>query len=388
MSMFARTDRSLLANWWWTIERWMLALSILLMLIGILLSMAASPPVAHRLHLDSFHFVKRQLIYLGPALGVLVFTSMLNLRQIRRLSLVIMIGGLALMVGTILFGAEVKGATRWLQFGGLSIQPSEFVKPAFVVVCAWMFSQGGHRMDAPGYALSIALYGGFAGLLVLQPDFGQTILITMVWGVMFFLAGLRWRWIIVLMGLALAGGVAAYKMLPHVATRVDRFLSPNSGDTFQVDAALQAFKSGGWFGKGPGEGTIKNILPDAHSDFIFAVAAEEFGIIVCLALVGLFSFIVVRGLRCALHETDVFVRLAASGLLVLFGLQAVINMAVNLSLMPAKGMTLPFISYGGSSLLSVALTMGLVIGLTRARAEGSLPDQVWQGQPGEKEIRS
>lgn len=381
MAMLTRTDRSLFAQWWWTIERWLLALSIVLMLIGIILSMAASTPVAHRLGLNSFHFVQRQLIYLPLAIGILVFASMFTYRQTRRLCLIILIGGLGLMVATILIGPEVKGATRWLQVGGFSLQPSEFVKPAFVVVCAWLFAESANRLDVPGYLLSILLYGVVVALLVLQPDFGQTILVTLVWGAMFFLAGLRWRWIAALSGLAVLGGFAAYRGLSHVAERVDRFFAPNSGDNFQVDVALQAIKRGGWFGQGPGEGTVKSILPDAHSDFVFAVAAEEFGIIACLVLVGIFMTIILRGLRRALKETDMFVRLAASGLIILFGLQALINIGVNLSLLPAKGMTLPFVSYGGSSLLAVSLTIGLVLGLTRAQPKGELPDQIWQGKP-------
>ena len=206
------------------------------------------------------------------------------------------------------------------------------------------------------------------------------ILVTLVWGSLFFLAGLAWWWIAALSVMGVVGGVAAYYSLEHVAVRIDRFLSPGSGDTFQVDMALQAIKSGGWFGKGPGEGTVKAVLPDAHSDFVFAVAAEEFGIVVCLGLVAIFMTIILRGLNRALSETDGFARLASSGLIILFGLQALINIGVNLSLLPAKGMTLPFISYGGSSLLSVALTMGLVMGLTRKRAEGELPDQVWHNR--------
>jgi len=380
MSMMGRTDRSHVAAWWWTIERWLLTLSIVLMLLGILLSMAASPPVAHRLNLDSFHFVKRQLIYLGPAMAVMILASMLSLRQTRRMSLIIMAVGMILMGLTIAIGPEVKGATRWLSFGGFSLQPSEFVKPAFVVVCAWLFAERAKNPDVPSYTLAIALYAGFVTLLVMQPDFGQVILITMVWGTLFFLAGLAWWWIAVLSVLGVLGGFAAYYTLPHVADRIDRFLSPSTGDTFQVDMALQAIKSGGWFGKGPGEGTVKAVLPDAHSDFVFAVAAEEFGIVVCLGLAAIFMIIIMRGLKRALSETDGFVRLASSGLIILFGLQALINMGVNLSLLPAKGMTLPFISYGGSSLLSVALTMGLVMGLTRTRAEGVLPDQVWHNR--------
>jgi cell division protein FtsW len=378
MTIIPRTDRSVIGEWWWTIERWLLTLSIVLMLTGVLLALAASPPVARRLDLDSFHFVRRQLVYLLPAFVIMVSASMLPDRQVRRLCLGLLILGFIGMALTLVIGAEVKGAARWLKFGGFSLQPSEFVKPAFVVVCAWAFAEAARRPDVPGNLIAIVLYGLFAGLLVLQPDIGQAMLITLVWGAMFFLAGLSWRWMSVLSGLAVAGAVSAYMLIDHVAKRIDRFLTPGSGDTFQVDAALRAFRAGGWFGLGPGEGKIKAILPDAHSDFIFAVAAEEFGIVICLVLATIFAVIVIRGLRRALHEADRFARLAAGGLVILFGLQAIINLAVNLSLLPAKGMTLPFISYGGSSLLSVALTMGLIIGLTRRRPDKELPDQVWR----------
>lgn len=383
MTMLGRTDRSLLADWWWTVERWLLTLSIVLMLIGILLSLAASPPVAHRLQLDGFHFVKRQLLYLVPAIAVMISASMLSERMIRRLSLVVLVVFLGLMGFAISAGIEVKGAARWIRIAGFSLQPSEFAKPAFVVVCAWLFAEGSSRAQVPGYTLSVLIYGALTALLLLQPDFGQAILVTFVWGAMFFLAGLAWRWILMMASLAIAGAVSAYNALPHVAERVNRFFSPESGDTFQVDMALQAIRSGGWFGKGPGEGTVKAVLPDAHSDFVFAVAGEEFGIVVCLGLAALYMIIVARGLACALRESDAFARLAAAGLVVLFGMQALINIGVNLALLPAKGMTLPFVSYGGSSLLAVALTMGFVIGLTRRRARGDLPDQVWRGRGGE-----
>lgn len=365
--MFNRNEKSHLTSWWWTVDRWMFGALMALMVCGILLAMAASPPVAERLHLDSFHFVYRQFMFAFPALLLMFFCSMMNAKILRRLALGIVVIGFGLMVLTLVIGPEVKGATRWIPIAGFALQPSELVKPGFVVLCAWLFAENIRRPDIPGRLLATVLYAVFAGLLLLQPDFGQTLLITMVWGMMFFMTGLSWMWIPILAGLGLAGILSAYSFLPHVTRRIDQFLDPSSGDNYQVGLALDSFIRGGWFGQGPGEGQIKRVLPDAHSDFIFAVAAEEFGIIACLLLVAVFAFIVFRGLSRCLSESDPFIRLSTLGLVSLFGLQALINMAVNLSLLPAKGMTLPLISYGGSSFFSVAITMGFVLALTRRR---------------------
>ena len=274
-----------------------------------------------------------------------------------------------------LIGAEIKGATRWLQLGPIALQPSEIVKPAFVLLSAWLFAESRRRSDVPSLPLSILVYVLFVGLLVLQPDFGQMLLATLVWAGLFFVAGHALIWVGLLAGAGVAGIAAAYFTMPHVANRIDRFLNPAAGDTFQIDRAIQSFVNGGWFGRGPGEGTVKQVLPDAHTDFIFAVAAEEYGLIACLLLVAIYAFIVLRGLAHARLEPDGFVRQGLVGLLALFGLQAVINMAVTLGLLPAKGMTLPFISYGGSSLLSMAVTMGLVLGLARRRPRAVSTDE-------------
>ncbi len=363
----ARSDRSLLSDWWFTIDRWLLTAVLLLIAAGMVLSLAASPPVATRLGLDPYHFVTRHMVLALPAVILLIAVSMLSPRQMRRLALLLYGGGMALMVATLFLGAEIKGATRWLQVGGLSLQASEFVKPAFVVLMAWLLAERQKRADMPALPIAVAIYLAFVGLLVLQPDFGQALLVTFVWGGMLFMAGVSLRWIAVLA----AGGAAslgvAYLTVPHVAARIDRFLDPATGDTYQTDRALESFVHGGWLGRGPGEGTIKQVLPDAHTDFVFAVAAEEYGLILCLLLLALFTFVVLRGYRQSLKEPDGFMRHAVAGLLLLFGLQALINMAVNVGLLPAKGMTLPFISYGGSSLLAMAVAMGFVLGLTRRR---------------------
>lgn len=365
--MMSRAERTLFGEWWWTIDRVLLFALGTLMLAGIVLSLAASPPVAERLGLSLFHFVNRQVFFLIPAVFVMLVVSFLDPRQVRRLSLAVFIIGWLGMIAALFFGAEVKGAHRWLSLAGVTVQPSEFVKPAFVVLAAWLFAEGARRRDVPGHLLAMALYGMTIGVLVIQPDFGQTLLLTVVWGGLYFLAGLQIIWIAGLVGAGGIGAVLAYTFVSHVQQRINRFLDPDSGDTFQVDKAIDSFISGGWFGKGPGEGTVKRVLPDSHTDFIFAVTAEEFGVIACMLLVALFALVVARGLSHALREEDMFLRLAVAGLTMLFGLQSVINMAVNVHLMPAKGMTLPFVSYGGSSLISLALGMGMLLALTRRR---------------------
>ena len=380
MSIITRNDRGLMADWWWTVDRWLLASILLLVAYGILLCLAASPPVANRLGLDDFHFFKRQIVYLVPALGVLIASSLLTPHQARRVALVVLGVGLALLVMTLGIGAEIKGSRRWLSLGPISIQPSEFVKPAFIVIAAWLFAEGLRRPDMPGTLLSLCLYLCFVALLVMQPDYGQTVLVTAVWGIMLFLTGISWRWIGGLFAAGVTGMFVAYKSVPHVAERIDRFLDRESGDTYQVDVALQSFANGGFLGAGPGEGVAKRILPDAHSDFVFAVAGEELGMIACLLLLLLFAFAVVRAMRHTLSRKDRFVRLATIGLASLIGLQAMINMAVNVALLPAKGMTLPFVSYGGSSLLSVAFAMGLMLALTRRRPEGHAAMPHWDGR--------
>ncbi len=370
--MVSRTERTPFAHWWWTVDRLLLAAIGILMLAGIILLLAASPPVAVKLGLDPFHFVNRQGLYLVPALAILLGISYLSPRQVRRLALVVFVVSVALLAATLHFGAEVKGARRWIVLLGINIQPSEFVKPAFVILIAWLFAESSRKPEMPANSVAMGLLLLVITLLVLQPDFGQTMLIALVWGALFFMAGMRLIWVAGLFSAAAIGLTGAYFTVPHVARRFKRFFDPSSGDTFQIDNAVESFLRGGWFGRGPGEGTVKRILPDSHADFVFAVAAEEFGIVLCLALVALFCFIVLRALSRALRNEDAFTRFGASGLAILFGTQSAINMSVNLHLIPAKGMTLPFISYGGSSLLSLAYGMGMLLALTRERPRAEL----------------
>ncbi len=372
MAQASRLDRSPVATWWWTVDRWFLAAFLSLMGLGIVLSFAASPAVALRIGLDPFHFATRQIVFTIPALGVMLAVSFLEPRQIRRVALVLLGVMLVMMVAVLYVGVEVKGARRWVSLAGLSIQPSEFLKPAFVVICAWLFAEHRRQPDIPGNLFAMILLMVVISLLVAQPDFGQTMLVLGTWGVMFFLAGLSWIWIILLGAAGVVGVFAAYSVFPHVAGRIDRFIT-GEGDTYQVDMGREAIVNGGWFGVGPGEGTFKRVIPDSHADFVFSVAGEEFGIVLCFLIMGIFAFIVLRGLSTALKEHDDFTRYAVGGLVTVFGLQSAINMCVNLQLMPAKGMTLPFISYGGSSQIAIAVSMGMVLALTRRKPQKRRP---------------
>ena len=365
MSSFSRADLSVIGRWWWTIDRWTLVALLLLVATGAVLTMAASPSAAERIGLDPFHFVRNQFVFLAPAIIGMLIVSMLTPLGVRRLAVVGLTLTLILMVITLFACLEAKGASRWLSFGGFTIQPSEFLKPCFAVVVAWMFSAQKSEPKFPGKTVASILFISVAGLLILQPDFGMTITVTAVWFIQFFLAGLPMFWVAV----GLIGGlgliVAAYTALPHVADRFDRFTNPAAGDQYQVNTSLRAFENGGLFGLGPGEGLVKEDLPDSHTDFIFAVAGEEFGALACFLVVALFAFIVLRGFSRVLRDANLFILLAVAGLLTQFGLQALINMGVAVRLLPAKGMTLPFVSYGGSSLIATAIGMGMVLALTR-----------------------
>jgi cell division protein FtsW len=370
--MHSRAQRTLFGEWWWTVDRLTLAAIGALMLAGVVLSLAASPPVAGRLGLDPFYFVNRHILFLLPSIAVMLGVSFLNPQQVRRLSLLIFAVSLVLAAATPFFGPEIKGARRWLVLFSVSIQPSEFLKPAFVIIVAWLFGESAKRPDMPANTFSLMLLLTVVALLVLQPDFGQTMLIALVWSALFFMAGMRVVWVFGIAGLAGVGLLSAYYTVPHVARRIQRFLDPASGDTFNIDIATESFMRGGWFGKGPGEGTVKRLLPESHTDFVFAVAAEEFGIALCLVIVALFAFIVIRMLLRAMRNDDAFTRFAAAGLTILFATQSAINMAVNLHLIPAKGMTLPFISYGGSSMISLGYAMGMLLALTREQPRAAM----------------
>ncbi len=373
---FARSDRSPLGVWWWTVDRWMLGVVGLLIGIGVLMSFAASPAAAARMNIgDPFHFAVRQCVFAGAAAFVLLTVSMLDVKGVRRAAFVIWLVAIAVMIALPFIGHNAKGATRWLQFGSFTFQPSEYMKPALIILVAWMFAEGQKGQGVPGVSIAFALYVVSIGLLLIQPDVGQTVLITVAFGAAFWMAGVPMSWVMLLGALAVGGLSSTYFLFPHVASRVDRFLSPDKADTHQVDRAAEAIAAGGFFGRGPGEGVMKRHVPDLHTDFIYSVGAEEYGLLFSLLLISLFAFVVVRGLYRAMKLSDPFEQVAAAGLFVLVGQQAIINVAVNLNLIPTKGMTLPFISYGGSSMLAMGLTMGLALALTRRRPGAYTPTE-------------
>ncbi|MSO80199.1 MAG: cell division protein FtsW [Alphaproteobacteria bacterium] len=364
---FSRADTSVLSRWWWTVDHLLLAAVLSLVAVGALLVMAASPAVAIRIGLVDSYFFTRHLALIVPALGLMLATSLLTPVGVRRAALAALAISLILLVATLAIGVEIKGARRWIYLGGFSLQASELAKPAFAVACAWLFAERVRDDRIPGRLLATVLFAMVLGLIILQPDLGQAVVLTAVWVAQFFLAGLS-LWLVGFLVVAGAGGVvAAYLFLPHVTSRIDRFLDPSSGDNYQIAKSLEAFLHGGLFGRGPGEGAVKNQLPDAHADFVFAVLGEEFGSLAAIGVVSLFAIVVLRGLARAFAERDLFVLLAVAGLLVQFGVQALINMGSALHLLPTKGMTLPFVSYGGSSLLSMGFAIGMVLALTRRR---------------------
>jgi len=365
--MFNRTDRSILGIWWWTVDRWLLAAALGLAIIGIFLVMAASPPVAERIGLDSQHFVARHGFFMLVSLGTLLGVSIMTPRQIRIMSLAGLAGSLLLIMLAIAVGPEIKGATRWIPLGQFKLQPSEFAKPFFAVVSAWLLSLWREEKAFPGWAISMSCLAALAGLLVLQPDMGMTAVILATWGFQIFLAGMPLALVLILaVFVAPIIAFSAYFALPHVQIRVTKFLE---GGNMQAETAMRSFSNGGFFGVGPGNGEVKNNLPDAHADFIYAVAAEEFGAMMCLLLLLLYGFIVMRGFLKANSSDSLFLILAVSGLAMQFGLQAAIHMASSVHLIPTKGMTLPFISYGGSSMLATGVTMGILLALTRRHSK-------------------
>ncbi len=372
MKIFTRTDKSILGRWWWTVDRVTLTVLLIIAVIGIMLVAAASPPVADRIGVDPNHFTIRHLIVLVPALLAMIGISMMSLQQVWRTALVVLGCSIVAMIAVLFVGEEIKGAQRWIQLPFFSLQPSEFVKPSFLVVAAWFLSQQKEKPTFPGFQFAIGLYLLVVTLLVLQPDMGMTFVVTCCFFAIIFLAGLPFRWI----ALACVGGVgavfAAYFGFSHVQSRVDRFLNPESGDTYQIDRSLMAFQHGGLFGTGPGQGTVKLTIPDAHADFIFAVAGEELGMLAVIFLVALYGYILVRGYNRIMDTDNMFVIFASGGLLTMFGLQALVNMGSTLHLLPTKGMTLPFISYGGSSLLSTGIAAGMLLALTRRQGRSGI----------------
>ncbi|HKM65166.1 MAG TPA: putative peptidoglycan glycosyltransferase FtsW [Acidisphaera sp.] len=368
----SRADNSVLGRWWWTVDRWTLFAITTLIGFGYIMMLAASPAVAERIGQSRDMFIFKQVFFLAVAGTMVVGVSLLSPRDIRRLALVGCVAALVLTAATMVIGVEIKGARRWIAFPGMSVQPSEFLKPCFAVVAAWLMAEGRRTRRFPGTLIAAAVYVLIAVLLKSQPDIGMLAVISAVFFAQLYINGLNLFFVFVGLAMFGGGGFAAYTLFPHVQSRVERFLNPAVGDSYQVTTALEAFGNGGLLGRGPGEGRVKDVLPDAHADFVYAVAGEEFGMLVCLVILAVFAFVVVRGLLKLLREQDYFVVLAATGLVTGFGLQAFVNMASTLHLIPTKGMTLPFISYGGSSAMAVALGMGMLLALTRRRHHGDI----------------
>lgn len=370
--MFARSDSSLIAKWWWTVDRWLLLIVITMIIFGLIFVFAASPAVASKIGLSSFYFVKRHAVYLVLGLFILGATSLLDSDQVRRLAVGVFLLSIIGILATLVFGDQIKGAKRWITIAGISLQPTEFLKPALVVLCAWLFNESKEDQDFPGNKIAVGLTAFCIGIILMQPDVGTSILIVAVFLGQFLLAGLPIILVAILGAMGFTGLLGAYFLFPHVAQRIDRFLFTTNIDKYaegyQIDQSLQALHTGGWFGRGPGEGIIKKNLPDAHADFIFSVAGEEFGIIICIALIILFALFILRITIRTLQERNFFHLLVVSGLSSQIVLQAIINMASAVHLIPTKGMTLPFISYGGSSILATSLAMGIILGLTRRQA--------------------
>ena len=365
MVAFSRLSRSKIVNWWWTVDKVTLGLLMLIIFIGAFLVFSASPSVARTNNFSDYHFIKKQVVFILGALAILISVSMMRLKNIRRLSIIGYAVFLTLMIVTLFAGYETKGASRWIRVLGFTLQPSEFIKPTFVVVSAWLLEGAKKFDDFPGALLSTALYLLTVTMLLLQPDIGMTVVVTAVWGFQLFLAGLPLILVSVMGLVAVLGGVGAYFTFSHFHDRVQQFLFSGGELSYQVQKSMEAFENGNLLGRGPGEGVVKLHLPDAHTDFIFAVAGEEFGVWLCLLIIAAFAVIVVRALYLSLKDNNLFIIYAASGLAASFGLQSIINMSSTLHLMPTKGMTLPFMSYGGSSIFASALGMGMLLALTR-----------------------
>lgn len=367
-TLTSRSRRFLLAEWWRSIDQLTLMLLLCLLCAGLVLSMAASPAASHRLGIESpFYFMMRHGVFAVAGFTGAVVVSLFQPTGARRIGVLVLGSAIVIMAVLPSIGYEVKGAVRWVKIGPFSLQPSEFAKPAFIVFAAWMFAAAKRDPNVPAVLIVLAVYAALVLLLITQPDFGQSFLLTLCFAAVFFFAGMSLGWLIVMLGVTMLGAFGAYLALPHVRARVSTFLSPDRSDSYQTDRALEAIAGGGFFGRGPGEGAVKYTLPDGHTDFIFAVSVEEFGFLISALLIMLIAAFVVRAFSNALRLNDQFCQLATAGLATLIGMQAIINLFVNLNMAPSKGMTLPFISYGGSSLLSLCFAAGLILAFTRRR---------------------
>ena len=376
-----RVSEPVIPRWWRTIDKWTLTSVFVLFGVGLLLGLAASVPLATRNGLEPFYYVQRQAVFGGIALVVMLGISMMPPDMVRRLGVMGFAISMVALMMLPLFGTDFgKGAVRWFSFGFASVQPSEFLKPGFVIVVAWLIAASQDLNGPPGKLISFVLTGIVVGFLAMQPDFGQSALVLFAWGVVYFVGGAPMLLIAVVGGLVAGGGLLFYESSEHFARRIDGFLSPDVDPRTQLGYAANAIQEGGFFGVGVGEGQVKWSLPDAHTDFIIAVAAEEYGLLLVLGILALYCVIVVRSLWRLLPERDPFARLAGAGMACIFGVQAMINMGVAVRLLPAKGMTLPFVSYGGSSVIAAGITLGMLLALTRERPRGQMSDVFRRGR--------
>ncbi|MDO5658137.1 MAG: putative peptidoglycan glycosyltransferase FtsW [Paracoccus sp. (in: a-proteobacteria)] len=376
-----RAGDPILPKWWRTVDRWSLACVFGLVLLGLLLGLAASVPLAEKHGQPTFYYVSRQAVFGGLAVAVMLCFSMLGPQSIRRLGVIGFLFAFAAVLMLPFIGTDQgKGAIRWMSIAGVSIQPSEFLKPGFIAIAAWFMASGQAVGGPPGKTMSLALAAVIVVVLALQPDFGQAALVLFSWGVMYFVAGAPIIVLGIVLLVAAAGGIFAYGASSHFAGRINGFLNPVVDPQTQIGYATNAIQSGGFFGVGVGEGTVKWSLPDAHTDFIIAVAAEEYGLAIVLVIIALYATIVFRSLMRLRDEGDMFTRIAGTGLACAFGVQALINMGVAVRLLPAKGMTLPFISYGGSSLLASGIALGMLLALTRHRPQGKMAELIGRGR--------
>ncbi|GKY87120.1 putative lipid II flippase FtsW [Sinisalibacter aestuarii] len=373
----------ILPRWWRTIDKWSVSAILLLFAIGLLLGLAASPPLAERNGLHPFYYVERQVAFGVMAFAVMFATTMMSPQLVRRIGVVGFFFAFAALIMLPVFGTDFgKGAVRWYSLGFASLQPSEFLKPVFVITVAWLIAASQEIGGPPGKTMSLVLTTVVVGFLAMQPDFGQSALVLFGWGVMYFVAGAPYVLIVGAAGIVVMGGMVAYEHSEHFARRIDGFLSTEIDPTTQIGYATNAIREGGIFGVGVGEGQVKWSLPDAHTDFIIAVAAEEYGLFLVMVIIGLYATVVVRSFIRLIQERDPFIRLAGTGLTAMFGVQALINMGVAVRLLPAKGMTLPFVSYGGSSLIATGFAVGMLLAFTRTRPQGKIGDVLGHGRSG------
>ncbi|ARE40040.1 Cell division protein FtsW [Rhodovulum sp. P5] len=370
-----RAGEPVLPRWWRTVDKWTLSCILMLFGLGLLLGLAASPPLAAKNGLDAFHYVQRQAVFGGMGMVVMLVLSMMPPDLVRRLGVIGFFAAFVALMLLPLLGTDFgKGAVRWYSLGFASVQPSEFLKPGFIVLAAWMMAAAQEVNGPPGRTMSFAIAMIVVAFLALQPDFGQAALVLFGWGVIWFVAGAPFLLLVGMAGGVVFMGVVAYQNSEHFARRIDGFLSPEIDPRTQIGYATNAIQEGGFFGVGVGEGQVKWSLPDAHTDFIIAVAAEEYGLVLVVGIIALYCTIVLRSLFRLMRERDTFIRLAGTGLACVFGVQALINMGVAVKLLPAKGMTLPFVSYGGSSLIAAGITVGMLLALTRTRPQGEIGD--------------